>query len=149
MILELIRFRSDQIGTFGALIMPGRGVLCTVERPWVGGKDWPFGVDEKSCIPAGMYKLTRDHSPKFGKLMWYVTGEGVVIRALSTNPIPWREGVMFHAANRPSELMGCIAPGVFYSPQSNSVGNSKLAMTELTAYLDTIAEPQLLIRSAA
>lgn len=150
MILDLIRFRSDAVGTFGALIMPGRGSLVTVERPWLNvdeqGKSWTHGVDQRSCIPAGTYKLIRDHSPKFGRLMWYIVGRGVVLRESSDNPIEWRSSCMFHAANRPTELMGCIAPGKYYEPQGGFVGGSVAAMGELTSWLDTVAEPKLHIR---
>jgi len=151
-IAELIRFRSDQIGTFGALVMPGRGVVVTVERAWVPidkhGATWPFGIDRESCIPAGTYRLERDHSPKFGRLMWYIVGRGVVLQESSDNPVQWRSGCMFHAANQPHELMGCIAPGTIYEPRGNQVLKSSIALNQLTSWLDTIAEPQLHIRNA-
>ena len=152
MILELVRFRSDVIGTFGALVLPGKGVLVTVEHAWVptdaSGKPWPFGLDRKSCIPTGLYYLTRDHSPRYNKLMWYMIGAGVTLRESPENPVQWRSGCMFHPANRPTELMGCIGPGKYYSPQGSFVGNSTAALRDLTSYLDTVADPRLRIRNA-
>ena len=152
LIAELVRFRSDVLGTFGALVMPGKGVLVTVERPWVptdqSGKAWPFGLDRESCIPAGTYHLERAESPKFGRQMWYIVGSGVTLRESPGNPVEWRSGCMFHAANRPSELMGCIAPGELYVPGGSFVGNSTRAMIELIGWLESVADPQLRIRSA-
>ena len=152
MFIDLIRFRSDLGGTFGTLVLPGRGVLCTVERAWVGadrsGKAWKYGLDGESCIPAGQYRLQKAESPSFKRQMWYVVGEGVVIRSAPTNPVEWREGVMFHAANRPMELKGCIAPGEFYEPRGGFVGNSVKAMSVLTSWLDIVADPVLRIRNA-
>ena len=150
--LELIRFRQDVLGTFGALVMPGRGMLATVERPWIdndkSGDRWPFGLDRESCIPTGLYHLVREQSPKFGKPMWYIVGPGVTLREADGNPKEWRSGCMFHAANRPSELMGCIGPGEFYAPSGSFVGNSVKALAELTAWLESVKDPQLRIRNA-
>lgn len=152
MILELIRFRSDQHGTFGALVIPGHGSLVTVERPWLDqdedGRQWPYGVDRRSCIPAGMYTLTREDSPKFGRLMWYIVGDGVVVRERPGSPVEWRSGCMFHGANKAEELMGCIAPGKIYEPRGNQVLKSQTALGELTMALGQADTPQLRIRNA-
>lgn len=54
--LKLIRFDYNETATLGKLYYPdGRSwFLYTMEPPWVGNE--PF----ESCIPEGLYRITRD-----------------------------------------------------------------------------------------
>lgn len=147
--IELIRFRMDDKGTFGALVIPGHGSMVTVERPWIdqeNGKNYPYGLPQKSCIPAGEYRLSREHSNRYGKAMWHIIGQGVSYQP-TFRPY-WRSNVMFHGANRAEELMGCIAPGKIYDAVGNQVLKSQTALGELTLALGQLAKPMLRIRNA-
>lgn len=150
--LLLIRFRSDDQGTFGALIIPGFGSLVTVERQWLDrdedGKHWPYGIDKRSCVPEGHYRLSREHSNKFGRSMWYLIGQGVNYRPVPGEPTEWRSGCMFHGANRAIELEGCVAPGKIYDAENSQVLKSQTALGELTLALGQISSPQLMITNA-
>lgn len=150
--IELIRFRQDDGGTFGALVVPGFGSLVTVERQWLDrdeqGKHWPYGVDNRSCVPAGSYTLTHEHSNRYGRRMWHIVGEGVTYQPRSGDPVEYRSNCMFHSANVPHELQGCIAPGMIYMPTSNRVGSSVTALGHLSLWLGQIKSPQLRIRNA-
>jgi hypothetical protein len=115
--------------------------LCyTVERQWKGDKR---GV---SCIREGVYKIRRHKSPKFG-WCWIVTGGNVGVDDGSH-----RTHILFHAANRPSKLEGCIAPcldlGVLQSGDDRQWGgyNSRAAMDKLHDYLGD-GEHQLTIKA--
>lgn len=150
--IELIRFRMDQKGTFGALIIPGHGSWVTVERPWIdtddAGKSWPYGLDQMSCVREGVYTLSKEHSNKYGKGMWHLIGEGVTYQPGARDPVEWRSNVMIHGANRASELMGCIAPGKIYDPVNSQVLKSQTALGEITMALGQLARPQIRIRNA-
>jgi hypothetical protein len=67
-------------------------LIChTMELPWNHNK--PFF----SCIPAGVYDIETTDSPKFG-LTYKVKN------------VVGRTDILFHKANKPSDLLGCIAP---------------------------------------
>lgn len=150
--IELIRFRMDDRGTFGFLIVPGHGSWVTVERPWLdrdeAGHHWPYGVDQRSCVREGTYTLSREHSNKYGKPMWHLIGEGVTYQHSPKDPLEWRSNVMIHGANKASELQGCIAPGKIYDPVNSQVLKSQTALGELTLALGQIAKRMLRIRNA-
>lgn len=79
-----------------------REFLCrTIELPWLDNKPYI------SCIPAGEYIIRPCNSPTKGKV-YYIESEfdGVVGYDTGT-----RTHCLFHIANRPSELAGCVAVG--------------------------------------
>ena len=57
------------------------------------------GVNESEAILPGRYELTLTWSPAFKQLMLLVVN------------VPGRDGIRIHIANKPSELLGCLAPG--------------------------------------
>lgn len=71
--------------------------LVTLELPWADNEP------RKSCIPAGTYPLILDFSPHFNMKLWELTG------------VPGRSEVKVHPANFPTQLLGCIAPGMALS----------------------------------
>lgn len=87
-------------GTLGVLSLPHGFVCYTVEKPWLDNK--PFS----SCIPEGTYPLVWHQSSRFGKL--YPVGPKLDL-------VPDRSQILIHPANLPSEVQGCIAPGLTYS----------------------------------
>jgi len=121
----LLKTHSFPHGTFGSLLDANTGeqLAVTVECPWHNN------APGRSCVPAGDYIVESHVSPRFGQCLVIsapslgVTKEGPSLRT----------HCLFHAANRPSELKGCIAPGIrFGSVDGNwAVLDSKKALDKL------------------
>jgi hypothetical protein len=79
-------------GTNGQLYIDNSFLCHTIELPWKNN------LPQKSCIPEGMYILSKRWSPKH---KWHIEIEDVKDRSL----------ILFHPANDAlTELRGCIAP---------------------------------------
>ncbi len=76
--------------------------LWTVERPWLNNRRY------LSCIPEGDYPLRT-----FSGTRWAAT--------IEVADVPHRSAILFHPANRPVELAGCIAPGMDWAVESGGV----------------------------
>lgn len=115
-------------GTFSYLCDEyGNSILKTVERPW---KNNQAGI---SCVPEGEYDLIPHNSPKFGDCYALEAPSlGVTIYGPSQ-----RTHILFHAANKPSQLEGCIAPGMNFGVVGNewAVLDSRIALDYLMAHL--------------
>lgn len=91
MLLQLER-KYFQKGTNSELRYNGKLVCFTIELPYLNN------LRSKSCIPEGIYTLSKRYSKKFG---WH----------LLVNQVPDRSLILFHPANNAlKELRGCIAP---------------------------------------
>jgi len=66
--------------------------FATVELPWANN------APEKSCIPAGTYKVAHVVSPKYGKVF-------------QVHDVPGRTHILIHSANYSRQLLGCIGIG--------------------------------------
>ena len=88
--VTLKRFAYTEYGTFGDLILPSGIKLVTVERPWLDNKP------NISCIPNGEYGC----SPR----PFYRGGYD----AVEVKDVPNRTYILFHIANFPREVNGCI-----------------------------------------
>jgi len=86
---------STNLCTIGKLGYDNELICCTIERPWLDNKV------NVSCIPAGQYKIRLVNSPKFG-------------RTFKVCDVKGRTHILFHKANKASELHGCIAPVTSY-----------------------------------
>lgn len=75
----------------------------TLERPWVNNER------NKSCAPAGEYKLVYERSPKFKRNLFELKG------------VPGRSEIKIHVANFVYQLQGCIGVG-HYIDDLNSDG---------------------------
>lgn len=136
--LRLIRIEKDSAGTYGMLHIPGCGSLYTVERPWLTeseGDHFPYGVPSQSCVPVGEYELVKALSPSRGTEMYYLQGEGVTVRQSPHEP-KWRWGCMFHIANYPHEVQGCIGPG--FALDKPMVKRSGMGFTALMGFLQDL-----------
>ena len=91
MILRLHRFCLAEMGTFGVMRVGGEK-FYTVERPWLDNQ--PFD----SCIPEGVWPLRRSHFHRGGYETFAVT-------------VPGRTHILFHIANVPEDVHGCIGIG--------------------------------------
>lgn len=89
----LVRSDVSSYGIFGELLV-GSLSLHTVERPWLGNRP------NVSCIPAGDYEL----APRR-----YFRGGYEAIEILN---VPGRWPILFHRANWPADVNGCIGTGV-------------------------------------
>lgn len=107
----LERFCYHPEGTLGVLTVGGEE-FYTVERPW------EHNLPRISCIPEGEYEMKRRKSPKFG-WCWEV------------KDVPNRTYILFHSANFPDELQGCIAPGMSLMTDRIAVSRSRDAMNEI------------------
>lgn len=127
-------------GTFSILCDEnGNPMLKTVEREQANN------MPNISCIPEGVYDVTPHDSPRFGKcLALSAPSLGVTIYGPSL-----RTHCLIHAANKPSQLQGCIAPGLDFGVVDNewAVLSSRDALLELMNYIDH-KPAKLIIRKA-
>lgn len=117
----LWRTKEDQYGNHGHIENSTGRLLCyTIE------KQWHENQNKISCIPVGVYRVTKFKSPsKFNAL----TKNNVFL----LHDVPGRTMIEMHVANLASELLGCIAVGLDFTEQG--VGRSALALQKLLALL--------------
>ena len=89
--LILERYPEYLGATPGDLWLDGKRIGHTLELPWKAN------FKNASCIPLGEYTLAITHSTRFQKMLPQVLN------------VPGRDGIRMHAANKVSELHGCIA----------------------------------------
>lgn len=90
--IQLNRLNTSDYGTFGELLRDGTRIAVTCELPWADNRPLV------SCIPQGVYHVTRFSSPSKGA-------------DFLVNGVPDRSMIEIHVANLPSELLGCIGVG--------------------------------------
>lgn len=124
----VLKRRYFEAGTYSILYrQDGSKVCCVVEKAWRNNEP------NQSCIPEGTYDLYPHQSPKFGecyaleKLSLGVTRDGSGLRSY----------ILIHKANTPSELEGCLAPGVEFGTVNGEWGvlNSTAAFNALMTEL--------------
>jgi hypothetical protein len=106
--LRLERYAYTPAGTLGRLFV-GDTVLATVERPWLGNR--PF----ESCIPQGHYRCERYSSVRFPDT-WQIVA------------VPERTFILFHVANYPADVEGCVGLGMSQMGDRVAVSNSRKAV---------------------
>lgn len=127
MILRIIR-RSDleRYGCIGLFVLEdddGEALSqgWTAENPWLGNEPY------ESCIPAGVYRAIRHHSPKFGPCLWL-------------QEVPGRTEVLVHVANSQTDVEGCIGLGSDYGwwadREELAVWNSQDTIDQVLQALD-------------
>lgn len=138
--LRLVRTEPDAYGTFGVLYAHELKPLVTCEPPWIAWSDdgqtqHPYGQPFHSCVPTGRYTLKWVHSPRHD-WAWHLAGEGVSVR--DQRIVGGRYACLFHAANWPTQLQGCISVGTRMGKISNrhGIGSSKYAIGKLHEFLD-------------
>jgi hypothetical protein len=113
-IATLKRLESCADRTLGVLLFDGIHFCHTLEdivRP-TGIK-----VNGETAIPAGIYRLSLENSPKFGKNCPSILG------------VPGFSGVRVHGGNGPKDTNGC--PLVAFNRVGNSIqGQAKDALAE-------------------
>ena len=110
----------------------GLGVCQTLELPWNGGDNHP----NVSCILPGRYRIVPYFSPHLKR------------EVLAVLNVQGRSDIEIHNANKPSQLLGCIAVG--YAALQNEIQKSVPALDDLLKIVHaspdavwlTIANPQ-------
>lgn len=153
--MMLHRTSSDENGTYGELRF-GREWVYTVEPPWKNNE--PF----VSCVPDGFYKVFPHNSPRFGET-YILENRGLGVGLYEGWEVEFdgpedgrvRWGILIHVANAPSQLAGCIAPGldrgtiVIDGRPQKGVTSSRAAMDKLIRSLGRKDNRCLVIRSTS
>lgn len=106
----LLRLVSTPLITKGILIYDN-DILChTLELPWRNNQR------NLSCIPAGVYDVSKSTSTNFGPVLRF-------------SSVRDRTGILIHAGNTTSDTRGCILVGL--DANSLSVVQSKQALYRL------------------
>lgn len=97
--LKLLRYCDTGILTQGILLLDGKWIADTLEKPWKDNKQFI------SCIPAGEYKI--QYAEKYKTVKGKELGE--VFKVLE---VAHRDGILIHAGNYVQDLEGCLAIGI-------------------------------------
>lgn len=135
--LVLVRLQELPDRTLGRLLGYDRNIEI--------GRWWSLELPDRnnarniSHIPAGVYKLTPEVSPKLGQV-------------LRVHDVPGRDGILIHAGNVPENTKGCILAGMLLL-DLNSDGyldcaRSRTAMTELYGWFDGDESSELVVVEA-
>lgn len=89
---DLTRYYTP-LGTFGQFSTPDGITLYTVERPWLDN------LPNVSCIPEGNYTCVPRH---------FFRGGYDAVEILN---VPGRTHILFHIANVPGDVLGCVGVG--------------------------------------
>tara|TARA_R100001530_G_scaffold46829_2_gene35210 strand:- start:209 stop:670 length:462 start_codon:yes stop_codon:yes gene_type:complete len=128
-IITLNRIISTEEGVLGILHSNGKPISVTLERPWKDNMAW------ESCIPFGMYPLTRLDKSKAFNYPHYLLED-----------VPDRTFIKIHVANYPSELHGCIGVGSYFANGTIAICKSRNAMDHTMWFLDRYKDISLNIR---
>jgi len=129
--LSLNRYATNVFSTYGELFVGAdtHRFCYTLERPWSDGinrrdnKSTPE-INESTAVLTGTYELV-PHD-----LHW---GDGILLVPMLVGTIN-RDGICVHPANKPSQLLGCIATGTL-KPVNNYMGDSVTAHRKLMAII--------------
>ncbi len=110
--------------------MNGEFIAYTLELAW---KDNQKRI---SCIPVGVYKVTRRGAEQSASYKY---------DHLHVLDVPNRSYILFHVANYPKDIKGCI--GVGETRDLDFVGNSRKAFKTLMDKLEPYEDIQLTIRN--
>jgi hypothetical protein len=118
--LLLTRTRKTADGILGTLVIEGLLTEVTVENL-------------EHAIPAGIYDLDIDKSPRLGIFTPHV-------RVPSRDAAAGGDaGIRLHPANYPFQLLGCVAVGD--KAEADAVGHSRTAFARLMTVLMATDEP--------
>jgi hypothetical protein len=138
--LTLIRSTGDSERTTGILYV-GERTFATIERPWIPHPDGPGGMQRKSCVPKGVYRVEPWNSVNFPQTYIITNPELGVYRQPFDIPKgqAWgRSAILIHVANRVKDIIGCIGVGMEHGQLGGepAVLRSVMAMRELNKILN-------------
>ena len=124
--LKLIREDFTESSTIGSLFWGGEPerecfILEDEDRKLEAGGKKIFG---KTAIPRGRYRIVKDWSPKYSRMMAHLLG----VREF--------EGIRIHPGHDARDTEGCLIPG--QEKVKDHVRKSKIAYDALMAKLDAI-----------
>jgi len=128
-LITLSRVISTEEGILGVLHIDGMPVSVTLERPWKDNMAW------ESCIPTGIYPLTKIQKSKAFNYPHYLLEN-----------VPNRTFIKIHVANYPEDLHGCIGVGSYFPHGAIAVSQSRNAMDHVIWALDRYKDPVLHIQ---
>jgi len=136
--LQLVRFANFEDRTIGQLRTEGR-TWYTVENPWVGNTSFI------SCIPDGSYTLRRFfdvHNYRSSKridqeYVWEICD------------VPGRTVILFHVANWPHEVDGCLGLGTGLYADLAGVSSSRKAVKSFYSVTEGYEELSLTLWKGA
>ena len=132
--LKLDRAYLDNC-TIGKLFFRGDFVCYTIERPWLNNEK------NVSCIPAGYYWIEPYHSQGHpGCYSLNCEALGVAVTGQH------RTYILIHPGNFPSDVDGCIAPGLSLNQSTWGVSDSNDAMDKLRDIIENNKVEQLEIK---
>lgn len=114
--------KKQTLGNLYAFAADGKlAYQCkTLELPWLNN------AVQKSCIPAGKYKVVKRHSAKYGN-HFHVTD------------VPGRSYILIHHGNYHTDILGCILVGKAHTDINGDgcrdVTSSKVTMAALNKVL--------------
>ena len=120
---------NDLSSTLGVMYLPSGRELATIERPWLNNQP------RVSCIPEGVYTLSKRQSPVVKRSSRGKYDEGWEVRS-----VPNRSYIMIHPGNWSSDIEGCIAVGMQHGILHGKIAVEEsqrafeLFMTELSTY---------------
>ena len=113
--------------------------LYTLERPWLEGPEG--GLPFESCIPDGTYELIPHTRPKNRGDVYALRNPalGVYYTKQDRGQREGRYLILIHSANKVSQVVGCIAPGLVRTIAENlrQVRSSRLALERIMAHKRT------------
>ena len=101
--------------TIGRLLA-GDNAWATIERPWINNEA------NISCIPEGIYQCEKYSSNRFPRTYQI---ESVINRTY----------ILFHIANKATEVQGCVGLGKSISTNNYEIVDSRAAMNEFIDYM--------------
>lgn len=129
---DLIRWIFSAKSTIGVISLDG-SFICNCIEDCDRGLNQSMSLEEIkarkmygiTAIPYGRYKILIQQSPRFSQR----AGKPVYVPYITN--VPGYSGVEIHSANFASQLLGCIAPGMYDPLKVDSVWFSKQSYQKL------------------
>lgn len=118
LMLELYREPSDAHRTFGRLFADDAYVCETMENGVRADK-----IPGEAAMPAGVYEVTLENSPRFGP------------GTLTINGVPWFGRTRVHKGSDEGDTRGCVLVGEVRN--AGSISRCESALTALKAKVQT------------
>jgi len=116
--LRLERQPSYKAATFGSLLIDGEWFCHTLEdmiREVPGESVASWKVKGHTAIPAGRYRVTLEHSPRFGP------------DTITVNDVPGFAAIRMHGGNDVDDTEGCPLVGSMIDRETGRISGAKSA----------------------
>lgn len=137
----LTRYAYLERVALGVIQLPQLSIF-TIERPWQPDSDPanPAGTQQRSCVQEGTYVLQAHHSARFPNVYALDNPSLHVWHHAVPEGSKGRSGILIHAGNDVSAVVGCIAVGMRceaspYAPGGYRILDSQKALQKVRDYL--------------